>query len=525
MKNTLLARLHELKTQNIKSKFPELISEGNSTKLSLHKYLSDLPERFFSHGAFEAFYRRLGEINDSHRLELETYCTEHLVDLDGAFHHARAINALDWHDRTIEREDDYQVLMLIDRDIHPAYLRLVEAVFQPLLRIAAYFSRLEAGKGTQGLNLFNIVNELKGTDFNDVTDLYEHVMRNGIAHGGVRYVGNEIIYRDSKSNELALKGNVVVRKFDDLLDACNGLLLAYSMFALTRNGQKNLAPQNLLIEELRAETRTPYWEVKSALPSIVVSGQTQLIIYCDVRTTDNSKVLFSTVQTAIQAEQVAPGYDRYFVSMRAKNGLPGMASFIGKKLEQHRLQNHESDRYADVMQDYSPLFLKRNKTNNLFNRFETLKYAIEVGLPVIGAEYRLRTSKPKIVVRGSSIHRNLWGVVLRADVVLSHENSELDQDTIRNNCRVLVKRAKRHARKQVSRFSPSRYLPLGFADIHVFRCDYRARRLSGFGLGEDLIGTVRLQRIHRIKSPDIVGSLIENYKVYRIAWNRRWLER
>ena len=330
MKNPLLTRLHEMKNESVKAKFPELSSGSSSSTLSLHKYLSDLPERFFSHGAFEAFYRRLGEIDATHRPELATYFDERLADLDGAFRNTQEINTLDWHDRTIEGSDDYQSLMLIDRDIHPAYLRLVEAVFQPMLRIVAFFSRLEAGKGTQGLNLFNIVEELKGTDFGDVTDPYEHVMRNGIAHGGVRYVGNEIIYHDSKSNELALKGNDVVRKFDDMLDVCNGLLLAYSMFALSRNGQNNLAPQSLLIEELRAETRTPYWEVKSALPSTIMNSQSQLIIYCDVRTTDNSKVLFSTVQTAIQAEQVAPGYDRYFVSMRARNGLPGMASLLGK---------------------------------------------------------------------------------------------------------------------------------------------------------------------------------------------------
>jgi hypothetical protein len=72
--------------------------------------------------------------------------------------------------------------------------------------------------------------------------------------------------------------------------------------------------------------------------------------------------------------------------------------------------------------------------------------------------------------------------------------------------------------------SGSAYLPLGYAHVAVFRRDYRRRRLSGFGLGNDLVCTVRLQRIRRIKSPDVLGSTVETMGKWRIAWNKAWLE-
>lgn len=60
-------------------------------------------------------------------------------------------------------------------------------------------------------------------------------MRNGIAHSGVRYSANEIRYVDVKGNELSLSPSAVVRKFDDFLDVCNGLVFAFSVFSKSRS--------------------------------------------------------------------------------------------------------------------------------------------------------------------------------------------------------------------------------------------------------------------------------------------------
>lgn len=453
MKNPLLSNIHDLHNKKVHAAFPELASRDGSSALTLHKYLVARPERFFSHNAFHTFYQGLQDIDRTHSQELVEYFEEHIAAIDNAFRNAQEINALGWHDREMKGGDDYQSLILIDQEIHPAYLRLVEAVYQPMLRIVAHFSRVAGGKSTQGLNLYNIVAELPDDRFADVKAPYVHLMRNGIAHGGVRYSSNEIIYRDSKSNELAMKGYDVIRKFDDLLDACNGLLLGYSVFALSRRGDDSLLPQNLLVEEIRVETRTPYWEVTGALPSTIINDQSQLIVYCDVRTMDDDKVRFSTVQTVIQAEGAAPGFDRYFVSMRARNGLPGMASFDGHKLANHRVQSHGIEQYADVVQDYLPLFLASKKGVHFLHRLETFKYAFQVGWPVMVADFRSRTGKPEIVVRNTSIHQNSWGAVLNADVIIEPEGQALDRNIVRNSCRSAIRRARKEAQKQIPWYS------------------------------------------------------------------------
>lgn len=524
MKNPLLTKTHELKCQEVLRAFPELAPKRVSSALALHTYVGTRPQRFFSRRSFQALLISLKEIDHAHSQELVEYLKDHRTSINNAFRHLEEVNAFDWHDRELKGENDHQSLTLIDREVHPAYLRLVEAVFQPLLRIVAHFSRVAAGKGTQGLNLFNVVAELPDSEFVEAKAAYVHLMRNGIAHGGVRFAVNEIIYRDAKGNELTLKERDVVRKFDDLLDTCNGLILAYSVFTLNQSSRSELVPQNLLVDELKVETGTPFWRVTGALPSLIANDQSQLIVYCDVSTVDEAKVRFSAFQTAIQAERAAPGYDRYFVSMKGKNGMPGWASFHGKNLEIHRTSNHKAEAYSDVTQDYVPMFLAGKSLPKILHRIGTLRYSFQAGWPVVVEDYRTRTGTPKIAVRNSSVHRNSWGLVVRADVIVESSNLQIDQNAIRENCRAVVRRARSYAKRSLPWYSLLRFLPLGFAQVAVFRSDYRARRLSNFGLAEDLIGTIRLQRISRIKSPDIIGSTVEYARGCRIAWNQNWLD-
>lgn len=524
MKNPLLSQLHKYNRGRVLEAFPEIASGNSDVPLFFQKYVESRPERFFSRAAYVVFLDEIIAISEKYPLELNKYIEQNARDIDDAFRNAHEINSLEWHDDFIKAGDEYLTLSLIDRSVHPAYLRLVEAVFQKMLRIVAYFSRLAGNKGLQGLNLYNIVEELRGDRFAIVKASYVHLMRNGIAHGGVTYSANQIIYRDISGKELTMAPRDVVQKFDDMLDVCNGLLLAYSVFALTRSNRENLVPQSLMVEDLRAETGTPYWTVTGALPSNILDGQRQLIVYCNVRTTDESKVRFSTIQTAVQAERVAPGYDRYFISMKARNGFRGWAAFVGPELRKHRLGQFEVEEYGNTIQEYLPLFLANRRVPKFINRFLTFKYAFQLGWPVILADFRAAMKRPAIVVRNASIHRQTWAAVLHADVVIETHGQVVDQEMVRQSSGRAMRHAAKFARKQLSWFDIAKYLPLGFALIDMFATDYRARRLSGFGLGKDLIGTIRLQRLRQIKSPDISGSTIEIWKGYRIAWNRRWLE-
>ena len=128
-------------------------------------------------------------------------------------------------------------------------------------------------------------------------------------------------------------------------------------------------------------------------------------------------------------------------------------------------------------------------------------------------------------MREARIHRNAWGCVLRSSIYVRSLYGELTQQIVRKFRRRIVHRSLGKARHHTSSLDVSRYLPLGFAYITVFRKDYRRRRLTGFGLGEDLVCTIEVKRIRRIRCPDIMGATIEELGKYRIAWNKSWLER
>lgn len=471
----------------------------------------------------DVFLRELERLNQEDHTALRQLVTDEIGNIDNAFRQIEEINGFDWHDDPLQGKNDYRKLMLIDQNLNPAYLRLTEAVLKPLLKIPAYFSRIRRGKGTAKLELYDISNELAGTEFEKLLQPYEAVVRNGIAHGGVTYGANSIRFSDKKGNSKELRDNEVIQLFDELLDVCNGMTAALSGFLLRQSDVVYPRPKNLRIEELRTETQTPYWTVVGWLPSEQISGS-QLIVYVEVETFDYHKALFSSFQTAVLAEQLSPGYDRYFLSLSQPNGWPGFGAFNGNNLAQHREQGHEIDQYSDVLEDTGLFFVPRFELPRLFGKVGSLWLAFRVGKPQVTSEFRKNLGLCDVVVRRTEMHRDLWGVVLKADVILEGEGERVDQSHVRRQCKAIIRESLRKARREKRYTSLQRYLPLGYARIHVFQKDYRRRRLLNFGLAEDLIGTLQIKRIGRIKAPDIIGSTTEHTRGVRIAWNRLWME-
>ncbi len=348
-------------------------------------------------------------------------------------------------------------------------------------------------------------------------------MRNGIAHGGVTYGTNRIYYRDKKGNSKDFRDNEVIQMFDDLLDVCNGMVAAMSGFLLKQPDPEYPRPHHLRLEELRAETQTPYWQVVGWLPSEQINGS-QLIVYVEVATLDYHKAFFSSFQTAVLSERLAPGYDRYFLSLNQPKGLRGFGAFYGGALSYHRSQCHKIERYSDVLEDTGLFFVPRIKLPKLFGKLSSLWLAFRVHTPLAAAEYRQKSGLCEVIVRNTKFHRNFWGTVLNAYVVLESRDDQIDQSIVRRQCREIIRKSLRKARHEMSYTSLLRYLPLAYARVHVFQKDYRSRKLTNFGLAEDLIGTLQIRRMRRIKAPDISGSTIEYTRRIRIAWNLRWME-
>jgi len=225
MKNPILAKIHETQSTEIAMRFPVLQTTQDQSALLLWKYIEQRPQKFFSELARQLYLRELERLDKESSTALRQLIFDEIKNINNAFRHVDEINGYSWHDDPLQSEDDYRKLMLIDQNLNPAYLRLTEAVLKPLLMIPAYFSRIGRGKGTAKLELYDIAIELGGTDLEKVLQPYEPLVRNGIAHGGVTYGANRVLYKDKKGNSKELQDNEVIDLFDELLDVCNGLIV------------------------------------------------------------------------------------------------------------------------------------------------------------------------------------------------------------------------------------------------------------------------------------------------------------
>ncbi len=508
----------------VKKLFPELSSWPGSHCLALRRYVSNCPERFFDRTVCEYFLEWLKNQDTANSHRLQAYLNRHLADANRALLFLREINSQSWHDELPKGGDDYDLIRFIDHHIHPTYLRLIEAVLVPLVRIVAYFSRLDRGKGTDGLDVWSTVQELSKSSTAFLVAPYHHIVRNGIAHGGITYLQNEIRYRDKKGNEETFSSSSIIRLCDDLLDTSNGLAAALKVFLILRKQQGYTMPQELLLEELQEETQTPWWKIEGCVQS-EIGSQKQLLVYARPDSRDYGKIEMSTIQSGILAEFFAPGYDRYFFSLRSPKALPGWAAFDGKKLEMLRL-NGTSDitQYSGIVENDLVFYMPRPALPRILRKLDTLVHSFRLNSSRVMAQQRQKLGIPHVVSRNATIHQNSWGCVLNGAVFIEDLTNELAVELVHKWRRRIVNTALKTARRTVGLPIVARYLPLGFARVAVFRRDYRRRRLASFGLAEDLVCTIQFQRLRRIRSPDIWGATVEASGKWRIAWNKAWLK-
>jgi hypothetical protein len=280
----------------------------------------------------------------------------------------------------------------------------------------------------------------------------------------------------------------------------------------------------LLLEELQEETQVPWWKIEGCVESEIV-GRKQLLIYVRPNTRDFAKVHWSAIQSAIMAEYFAPGYDRYFFSLRSSKALPSWATFDGENMRDLR-ENEIDDitQYGPILDEGGIFFIPKHPLPRFLCKLDTLFHSFRIHAPLIKQRVRCSLGIPHIVCRNANAHRNAWGAVVNAEVVVEGLENATTISVLRNQRRRILKMVikKSHSAGNGKNFAS--FLPVGFAHISIFRRDHRRRHLSGFGLGEDLICTIRFQRIRRIKSPDILGSTVETFGKWRFAWNKAWLE-
>jgi len=250
------------------------------------------------------------------------------------------------------------------------------------------------------------------------------------------------------------------------------------------------------------------------------------MVYCRTNSLDFSKVQIAAFQTATLAEKFIPGYIRYFISISSNKAYAGFARFDGLKLKSLRTSGTTMlEDYKGVLVEDLLFYVPRIKLPKIILIIDTYIHSIKCAVPLILKEYRKNTSQLKVTPRITSSHKNSWGLVVSSYIVIENEFGKLNKSIISKNIRLIIRKSKKPVNTQLLKGDLKKILPVGYMRVHVFHNDYRTRRLASFGLNEDLICTIQLKRIKRIQAPDIFGSTIEIINGYRVAWNKKWIEK
>ena len=347
---------------------------------------------------------------------------------------------------------------------------------------------------------------------------YDRIVRNGLAHGAVEFANHEFQYT-SKNAVATYSPREALKLFDTLLDSCNALVFAFRLFLAE---SERPLPRQHIYEALRLVTKTPWWEVQSCMVSRALPNRSQLVVFADATTTDRDKLSLALLSTGTEAERLAPGVERYFVSATCPSLAPAFVALNGAELEQlRRGDNPHSDISSAVESGMLPVggFSWRP---GLLHRAETYMEIARSQFRVLAAKARATEHRRgRFEVRDVQAHRNEWGIVIQARVTLGNGHHEASKGSIKPRLGALEFAVQTAARKRAGKWWG--ILPIAFLLVSVYRRDYRARHLRSFGLGPDLVCTVRRQRMERMKAPDITGAEIEQVGTYRVAWNRSWL--
>lgn len=510
--------INEYKKTELLKCFPDLQNCQCEDFISIYNFFTHKPECFYNKEIFSIYLEWLQSIDGSQHEDLVNYFIEYENHLSNAIRNINQINDLQIHDEDLKGKDEYNLLEVIDNCIHPNYLKMVEGVFAPLIHPVAYLSRKKRNTSVERLDVFNSVEEIQSQcqNMENIVKPYRHIVRNGIAHGSVQYLNNEIKYTDKKGNNEIIYYADVITLFDELVDCCNAMVLALKIFFTKKAKNEYKLPFAFLIDELKAQSENKWLEVNNCIQMTIQSKVSQMLVYTFVKTTDVLKVNYFMLQIANLAESLIPGYDRYFITLKSKCAYPGWYSFNGAKLKLARCSIAEDyTLFKNAIDESGVLFHTKIKYPTFFYKIDNFVESFLIHFRILRKKLENEYKKANIILKNYESHKSGFSNIVNGDIVLTVYNNVDIAEFIRNHYSQIVRYVSRHTVK---------LLPLGFARISVYSKQMRKRTYKHYGLGEDLVCVIQYKKLQRIRCRNIFESTVEEHGLYRIEWNKKWLE-
>lgn len=525
--------LHDDWRRRIFNEFSDTDFSNNSDYLCLINYLDKAPQKFYSKNAFNQYLLFLEDIkkNDPDVLATLLKEAESLLSISNKI--LNEINEKPIHDILLPKQHN-DLINFIDKEVHYNLLRIYETPFFQFSSIPAKYHWIKAKKGTDGLDLYNVVDQLKKNNFPFIDAIYLHDVRNGIAHGKIVFSDMDISYIDKKGKKVMLPTRKIIDTLDGVLDITNGFCLAFKFFCFTNTAflekYKIPIPQSILLEELQAKANGPGWTITNCLESTAMQDKKQLIIYAKNDNWDYWKVHWYCFTTAYWTEALTKSYDRIFFSLystHAQLSPTGWAAFDGRKLKKLREQNElRFEEYKGVLEDDLIFFIPKIKFPRFIYKIGTLLSVMSIVFPLFWYKFRDTYFANPFFMRETQIHsKGYFAVVNDPSVIIKPKFQDDIEQLIRLNKEKIVKLAVSYSRKQCSRLSLTRYLPVRYIRVFIYDTDKRVRNLRYSGLIPELVASIEVNTVARIKTIDIIGGTPEQLGKYRIVWNKKWIEK
>jgi len=428
------------------------------------------------------------------------------------------INSLTFHDTELSKEID--LLNFIDTKIHYNYLKLVEGSFKHFFHFLATISRIRRTKSVQGLKLKNCIEEMSHSNIgisvpNDII-----IMRNGIAHEGVEYQSGSVSYTDDKGNSKVFIPREVVSQFDQLLDICNGINLAFKVYFMSNSTfllNNNVSiPENYLLEEIKTEVDSFGWKITNFFNSKLPDGRKQVIVYVKNDFYDLSKVNLLGYITAIKLEKYLNGINRINLNIQSSTSkFVGWANYNVDNIKELRKNNYKFvEEEKGILEGGLLVFIPKVK-------FPMWFYYIGNLITISKSFKEVRTienkHKEKINVRFIKFHfkKNFWVIENSAVFVNQMGITEIKEES--KNILSAVIRKKNNSLKRIN---INRYRKTKFIKVKVYNLDIRERDYQYNLANSNLICIIQL---NKTKIRNILPKgIIEDLGNYHIVWNDKF---
>ncbi|WP_148208183.1 hypothetical protein [Methanosphaerula palustris] len=516
--------IHDSRRSAIFEKFPTL---DNNARIPLifGRYLNNKPEKFYSRNIFVQATQIYSDFLEKFQDELFIFLKNESRELNLANRNLSEINLLPIHDIKLPDDDDIKLINYCDYSILPNYLKLIEGVYRVIINPIVAFVQLEKGQQISNQKIFNRCENIC-KKYPDFSDPFLNTIRNGIAHGGIVYGNGSITFIDeNKVEEYSIKQFIV--EFDDLLDFCNAMMLAYLTFyysnhLLFKSGNIFL-PSSFLFEEIKEELSAPSWEVRGCIESVTYKKENQLIIYISDSLLGKIHLLFYLTGTVRGILKLIPfygkEYSRFFFSFSSKYYQRGFLAVDRTKIQFSEKEGFDDTSILNAME--VPLIYHRNLIfNRLFFWAITILNGFKPNISFILKNQRVINDGFSMEPRSGQIFRYRLGVTIKVSLVIKPNGKDLET-IIRKEFRKLINESIKYGRNLTPIYSIEKYLPVSLIHINVMSEDFRERKLESPGLIPELICTIKHYRKKPEKIVDIVTGIPEIIGDVRIVWNSR----